>query len=677
MPNIRFDKLMDESFSSWNQRGQIREEWAKMVEGKSVNLRKVPIQIHESWLKARESAVDPFDPSLVLCDETEVIGLKKYQSIFENIMKVCKTNGYALQIFDKMGHCLDTPDEKWFQEIKQLPNTNITKLLDKIAGKELVHISISENKIGINAANQALQLNKPYILLAAQHYSYSLHTINCSAAPIHDINGDVLGVLNIITRDIGKTWDAFLLVNSLARMFDFFVVAAAEQERVGFDETELSNILTQMPQGIVYIDSRNIIKYYNERVIEIFGLNKIIGVEAELAKYLAQLNCHKNIEKQRNMLTVQGIPKAVIVSVKEVTDGKNEQKNRLIILEAEENKKCSVKSGNKQNLYTFDNIIGKNINLREVKTLAARIAGNDYPIMIIGESGTGKELFAQAIHSASMRRDKPFIAINCGAIPNELVESEMFGYEPGSFTGALPKGKRGQIEVASGGTLFLDEIESMPLNIQIKLLRTLSTQKIMKVGSTVEIPVDIRVISATKKDLLKEADNGKFREDLYYRISTFLISLPALRERIDDIPVLAKHYVDNCCQEMRIEEIKIQDEFLEALKYYYWRGNIREFKNVIERAMILMDNQKELTIEQLPNHIVKDYIYRSMEGKITSSQDFNKSEDGLLQIGENIIIDMVLQESVGNISKAANRLGVSKQTLYNKIKDNPSLHKFK
>lgn len=301
-------------------------------------------------------------------------------------------------------------------------------------------------------------------------------------------------------------------------------------------------------------------------------------------------------------------------------------------------------------------------------------------MLVIGESGTGKELFAQAIHNSSDRANEPFVAINCGAIPPELIESELFGYVAGAFTGALKSGKTGKLELAHGGTLFFDEVESMPLTVQIKLLRALSTKKICRVGGVEEVPINIRLISACKGDLLDDADKGNFREDLYYRISTILVSLPPLRKRKGDIPLLAEHFLKLCGADLGAMELTMEKKFLNALSDYSWRGNIRELRNVIERAIVLRKESTELGLNLLPERIIKSHLYKDTKKVLepSFSASARKSEKfDLLKIAEEIAIEKVFIEENGNITKISKVLGISKPTLYSKINKSKKLHKLK
>ncbi|MCR3921259.1 MAG: sigma 54-interacting transcriptional regulator [Firmicutes bacterium] len=346
-------------------------------------------------------------------------------------------------------------------------------------------------------------------------------------------------------------------------------------------------------------------------------------------------------------------------------------KQRFLLLEKKEqiNRQKPLHQSNE--LIQFSDIIGESRLLIAAKNTARRIADAQEPVLIVGESGTGKELFAQAIHRASPRRNGKFVPINCGAIPSELAESELFGYEAGAFTGALRNGKQGLLESASDGTIFLDEIESMPLFIQVKLLRAISTGSIVKVGSTKEMPINIRVISATKKDLLKEADLGTFREDLYYRISTFIIDLPPLQKRDDDVILLAKHFIKRCQEKYNKYPLTVDDDFWHALASYDWRGNIRELENVIGRVVYMADTEK-LTIVTLPRE-VRESFTRASSGEV----QYQAQVDGLLQTGEEKIIEAALLDTNYNISQASQLLGISRKTLYNRINNSERLTQLK
>ncbi|MEO6915726.1 MAG: sigma-54 dependent transcriptional regulator [Chitinophagaceae bacterium] len=302
--------------------------------------------------------------------------------------------------------------------------------------------------------------------------------------------------------------------------------------------------------------------------------------------------------------------------------------------------------------YSFDSIIGTSTQIEKAKVLAEKVACTDSTVLLLGETGTGKEVFAQAIHNASTRSKKLFMALNCSSFSNELLESEVFGHKAGAFTGAI-KDKKGLIEEASGGTLFLDEIGEMPIELQSKLLRVLETSEFIKVGDTKSTRVDVRIIAATNRDLAKESKEGNFREDLFYRLNVFAINMPALRDRKEDIPQFAKSFLLTYAQNMGKRIPGIHADYMKHLMQHYWRGNIRELKNIIERSVILTDGNELLT-ETLPVELVT-----SSAGETVSS--FN------LCSMEQLHIQKVLQHTKGNKTKAADLLGIAITTLSRKM----------
>ncbi|NLJ58668.1 MAG: sigma 54-interacting transcriptional regulator [Tissierellia bacterium] len=309
-----------------------------------------------------------------------------------------------------------------------------------------------------------------------------------------------------------------------------------------------------------------------------------------------------------------------------------------------------------KNYLAIDDIIGNNSKIIKLKNTIKRVATSDSTILITGESGTGKEVFANAIHEMSNRRDNKFVKVNCAAIPETILESELFGYEEGAFTGAKKGGKIGKFELANQGTIFLDEIGDMGMNMQSKLLRVLQEKVVDKVGGSKPINIDVRIIAATNQNLIEKINKGSFREDLYFRLNVIPIEIPPLRERLDDIPVLCEYFIKQFNYKFGIYIEKIEDEAMEYLKNYSWPGNIRELENVIERAYNFVDSNI-ITKEQLPEKITKEkrYFY---EGDLNNK--LNNYE-------KNIIFE-TLEMCGGNKSKTARILGISRANLYQKLK---------
>lgn len=305
----------------------------------------------------------------------------------------------------------------------------------------------------------------------------------------------------------------------------------------------------------------------------------------------------------------------------------------------------------------FNSIIGESSAIKDTISLAKKVAPTDAAVLLLGETGTGKELFAKAIHNNSNRSDQAFIAFNCSAFPKELIESELFGYKAGSFTGAL-KNKKGLLEEADEGTIFLDEIGEMHIELQAKILRVLETGEFIKIGDTKTTTVDVRFISATNRDLYKEVANGRFREDLLYRLNIFTLKIPPLRERKNDILILAENFVHYFSKKMNKHVKGISVEVEECLKKYNWKGNVRELRNVIERA-VLMSNSEELTLSDIPFELTAPAVDIKNNHKSISVFE--------LQNIESQHIKRVLDYTKGNKAEAARLLNIGIATLYRKI----------
>jgi transcriptional regulator with PAS, ATPase and Fis domain len=327
-------------------------------------------------------------------------------------------------------------------------------------------------------------------------------------------------------------------------------------------------------------------------------------------------------------------------------------------------------SPQKNSSYTFADVIGNHPAILEAKHLAQLATSNLAKVLLQGECGTGKEIFAQAIHHQSPRRAGPFVAVNCGAIPKELVGSELFGYEEGAFTGARRGGKAGKFELAHGGTLFFDEIGDMPVEQQVVLLRVLQEQKVTRLGGHREIPVDVRIICATNKHLFSEVMHGRFREDLYYRLNVITIQIPPLRERKEDIILLFTHFLRSY-ELLQGQAFTIEPDVFEYLQNYPWPGNVRELKNVVERVASLTQDHT-VRVGSLPPEIRMPGELRLQETALSAryvshfaDRQARKQERANVEKQE---ITYMLDTCHGNVSRAARELGMSRNTLYRKMR---------
>ncbi len=308
--------------------------------------------------------------------------------------------------------------------------------------------------------------------------------------------------------------------------------------------------------------------------------------------------------------------------------------------------------------YSFDKIVGNSTRFADVKKAGYKAAKTMFPVLLTGETGTGKEVFANAIHNSGERREKPMVSINCAAIPNELLESELFGYEEGAFTGAKKGGKKGKFELANGGTLFLDEIGDMPLGMQAKLLRVLQEKEIEKIGGYKPIPVDVRIIAATRRNLSQMIAAGEFREDLFYRLNVIQIELPPLRERREDIVELASYFLNRLNSDYK-SGISLSPEVRDCFVNYDWPGNIRELDNVIKSAYAACEDFL-IQLSDLPSKMVsRHHLSEEVVGGKKLNQMMEEYERGLLAD--------VLKNCNWNCQTAANELGIHRSALYKKI----------
>ena len=329
-------------------------------------------------------------------------------------------------------------------------------------------------------------------------------------------------------------------------------------------------------------------------------------------------------------------------------------------------------------LYTFADIVGESAALVEMKKLGQRFAASQEPILLCGESGTGKELVAQALHMVSPRADKAFVAVNCAALPPELIESELFGYAPGAFTGARAGGLTGKFEMADGGTIFLDEIGELPLSMQAKLLRVLESGEIQKIGHRGHLYSDFRLIGATNRDLIKMVHDGQFREDLYHRLNIFEIVIPPLRDRLDDIPLLARYFIEQHVGGRRAKAIRIDREVYRLLSCYSWPGNIRELKNVLTYALYSMTDGDLLRVEDLPARFMN-----SLKKRIDDKENLPQAEaidtpspaketHKLSEVSADAEKEAIAQALLRyhyNKSLVAQALGISRNKLYKKLRE--------
>lgn len=459
---------------------------------------------------------------------------------------------------------------------------------------------------------------------------------------------------------------------------------ASELESVKRLNNILETILDIGYDGLGVINEQGIITLANQSFADFYHLNKkeIIGSNInKLIKDSKLFNVAKTGIAEINQVDFIGNTPCIVSRLPLVQSGKvigaiekivysqlEQLKGIAQRLETMDNKLSYYetklkKHKNYKSFFSFEDIISINPLMDKLKQEAQQISRGKSTVLIIGESGTGKELFAQGIHLASTRSKKPFISVNCAAIPENLLESDFFGYAPGAFTGASKNGKPGYLELADSGTLFLDEIGDMPLSLQAKLLRVLQDSKFQRVGGTETIGVDVRVVAATNQNLEEKVKNGSFRGDLYYRINVITLQIIPLRERKEDVIPLAYSFLR---KHTTNENLEISNEVKACLERHNWPGNVRELENVIERAINFITNN-QIEIQHLPNQLVNEVYKNKSDLQLSSSEDKDLSTYSNLTAKE-LIID-ALKKVKGNKSKAAKLLGISRAWLYIQLKN--------
>ncbi|OZV11224.1 hypothetical protein CIW83_16115 [Tissierella sp. P1] len=445
-------------------------------------------------------------------------------------------------------------------------------------------------------------------------------------------------------------------------------------------ELQLRLILGNLHEAVCVINTSGIVTFWNASSEKLYGIeaNEIVGSHIEkffpnalLIRVLKEKRTFQNLKykpKDESDVIISATPliyKGELIGAVSTDRDLNEITNLYMELDREKTKVEILKQQMKeitQDKYFFGKIIGKSKALVDAMTIAKQVAKTDASVLITGESGTGKEVFSRAIHQESDRKGD-FIPVNCSAIPSNLLESELFGYVEGAFTGAYKKGRPGKFELANGGTLFLDEIGDMPLLMQAKLLRVLQDGIVYRVGSSKSIKVDARIIAATNKDLQQLMEEGKFREDLYYRLNVVSIQIPPLRERKEDIPELINNFIEEFSEKNNKGKIDISPDAMKILSDYHWRGNIRELKNTIERLVILSKNNI-IESNDIPAEIISSTnMSPFINLDIDNSFDLKNAVE---EFEKNIIIN-ALATVKGNKVQAAELLNIKRSTLYYKL----------
>ena len=538
------------------------------------------------------------------------------------------------------------------------------KLKDELAAKNIrLGATLSEKNAGTNAAVMASRSPKSVWVVGGEHYMDALKPYACYAFRINGKYGRSGYIVLMTYRDNldERIVKLFRLIESTECIITAGLVAKDVIMRDAMQRNEYSKSSTS--DIVIMVDNSSTITFANDMFYEFYNhapletINSSLGsICPELEPLVPLISQGKRVMgRQVELVRPNMESEQYFVDMSPINT--NSKQLGMLITMYKGKAKVSAASGGNAARYTFGDLIGVSEPFVQLKRFAEEIAATPSPILIQGESGTGKELFANAIHCASQRRDKPFVAINCAAIPRDLIGSELFGYVGGSFTGASRTGAKGKFELADGGTLFLDEIGEMPVEMQSVLLRALEENTITRIGATKPINVDVRIITATNKDLPKCISEGSFRADLYYRLSVINLNMVPLRQRREDIPVLADYFLKHFAASNNKPMKGISTEAMTAMMEYAWPGNVRELRNAVERGVIVSKNGY-IEAEDMP-----EVITGRIKPQPEPEQPRERVRD-LESFFERQRLDMakkLMVEFKGNKSKVAQKMGISGQ----------------
>ena len=650
---------------------QGRKAWEQYLEKEILDERLIRRSVATSWQRCRSLKVNPIASAGDYNAEEKRLEQRRFEK--EQLIRVARpflgdlarlVGGTDFQVIltDENGYLLEiaAADARIAERAREV---------HLCAGADW-----SEGRKGTNAIGTAIVEKAPVRIHAWEHFCAENHFLTCSAAPILDADGNVLGVIDISGDFRSDNPHTLGVVMATVRAIENELRLEQAMNKLSAVSRWSRALVQGFNDGILAVDNEGIVTELNARGGEILGINAALARGSRLDKVyrgeapiLQVIKTGKEYSNQEIIVDLSGRRAESSASLLRDDDGSIVGAIAFLReLQVQQSVRKSPVFFSRR--YQFDDIVGESRAIQTAKEWAALAATCNSTVLILGDSGTGKELFANAIHHASGRSRRPFLAINCAAMPETLIESELFGYNDGSFTGAKKGGQSGKFEVANGGTIFLDEIGEMSLSVQAKLLRVLQERTVSRIGSSAEINVDIRVIAATHCDLTKDVEAGRFREDLYYRLAVLEVKIPPLRDRREDIPSLAHSLLTKISRRLERPTPAIGEEALQKLSGYSWPGNVREMENVLERALVRARGSLTLAFE----HIELPAASPARPCSACTRELHHivaPPSAGRLRDAEKRTVADALHACHGNIKQAAARLGIARNTLYRKMQD--------
>ena len=687
--SINRDKFF--SKESWKNIQQCRINFFEDAEDPR-NSQYVDKEIARSWIYLRDRGINP--NSLVTKEWLNSEALEKTieknrllievtNSIIRNFKYVMFYSGYIIYLIDKNGIIL-LQDGDW------------ESLVPFSKQKSLTGLIMNDTSMGNSSHMLCMYLKEPVQLLGPEHYSAAFQNNIASATPLFDEHGEVIASLVLLSQTlVNPTWEDSLPRLSLHTLGLIIAMGVAIETQIKLLKSSdnlirANNNLMQVNEsletsynmleatlaftdgGLITVDRFGDITHINQKASRILRLTHSEAISRNISDFLTDksfitkaLTCGEPVSYRETTFKIGKNEENYILTIRSMHSQDPQIIRGAVIRIVHPDKinaLASLRAGF-QAKFGFNDIIGDCNEIRKVKDIAQRFSLSSENILLIGESGTGKELFAQAIHNNYCPQG-PFVAINCASMPRSLIESELFGYESGSFTGADSHGKPGKIELANGGTLFLDEIGDMPYEVQAVLLRVLEDKQVMRVGGKRYQEVDFRVVAATNRNLLKMVQENQFREDLYYRLSVLRISIPPLRQRENDIILLCQYFINTYCDKTGKSKPQMSPAAIKKILEYNWPGNVRQLENAVIYAINITQSDV-INIEHLPYELFED-----VREVTNDKNNITENEEILpMRVWEKAAIKSTLLKSHNSIAQAASILQISKSTLYRKIKE--------
>jgi sigma-54 dependent transcriptional regulator, acetoin dehydrogenase operon transcriptional activator AcoR len=649
----------------YQEMSQIRAEWLQFIStGNTGLVRSLRPEVLSSWKRSYEGGIDPSYLRAAVLSKKELSErletnrplIHIASPLLEAFVSSIKGSDFRVDLIDRDLFIL-----------MQFGESNVLQASARRGSS--VAVSRAESEVGTNAICLASLLQSPMQLVGPEHYNSCLQQLTCSAAPLFDADHEFIGVINVAGPCEKVQLHTLGMTVALSKAIELSYLQHRVMKEKELAYQYIESIVDSISEGLIALNDEGLISVINQRASKILDLrqNEVLGRSAEELfgqdSTIFNTSYSRESHIERELVFTQKNKRKVVIGNCIPVSASDGTKSVVSVFKELSRARGFVKNvvGFKA-YFTFDDLLGKSASFLNALNLAKHAAPLPSNILLLGESGTGKELLAHAIHNASHVRNGPFIGINCGAIPMGLIESELFGYEGGAFTGAKREGQPGKLELAEDGSLFLDEIDSMPVATQATLLRVLQNRRFTRVGGTSEIIFNARILVASNKDLWEEVRQGNFRKDLFYRINVITIEIPRLRDRKEDIYELARQFTTKLSERLDFT-FTLSDDSLEIMAEHSWPGNVRELENVIERCAVMAYSRGSQCIDR-SDLLTYAGFHRTTDSEAPLEDDKNISLDYL----ERRTILKTLSETGNNISDTARKLGVTRNTVYNKIR---------